>query len=129
MDIWLQRIITQLEPNLIIALSGCTMRYGIRPRCAGDLNLPLGTQTPRNAGAKQIFAFINSICTKHGKDIVAHTLLAQVFNKYFLDAKLFGLGSFRFDFLVLTNISGEGHDLTLISILQPFQYDRSIQPP
>ncbi len=54
-------------------------------------------------------------------------LFAQVVDVDFLDAHGLGLGTGRFDFLALAEVSGEGHHFAVIGILQPLEDHRGVQ--
>ena len=41
-NVWLQRIISQFKPNLIIAFAGGAMRHSLGTNRLGDFDLPLG---------------------------------------------------------------------------------------
>ena len=101
------------------------MRDGVRASFACDLDQAFRNQRTRNRGAEQVFAFVHGISAEHRKDEVAHEFFTYVIdiNIFRLDAELDGLGARRLQLFALTQISGEGDDLALIIILQPFQND------
>lgn len=47
-DVGFQRVIAELEADLVVALAGGAVRDRIRTDGAGDLDLALGDQRPRN---------------------------------------------------------------------------------
>ena len=97
----------------------------------GNFNQSLGDQGTRNGCAKQVLALVECICSEHWEYIVTNKFFAQVFNEdvFFFDAHLDRFGSRGFDLFPLTNVSGEGHHLTTVLILEPFQNDRGIKSP
>ena len=128
-DIRLQGVIAEFEPHLIIALAGGAVTDRVGPHLAGDFDLLLGDQRPRDRGAEQIEPFILGVGAKHRKDIVAHEFLAQILDEdvFGLHAEQFGLGARRREFLALAEVGGEGDDFRAIGRLQPFQNDRSVE--
>ena len=127
LDVRLEGVIAQLKAHLIVTLSRRTMGDGIGPGFLCDLDLALGNQWTRNRGTEQVGAFIKRIGAEHREDIIAHEFLAQVFHIHFPNAEHLCLLTSRPDILSLPQIGGEGHDLTLIRVLQPAQNDRGIE--
>ena len=86
LDVRLQRIIGKLEAHLVVALAGRAMGDGIGADLAGDLDLLLGDQRPRDRRAEEIEPLILRIGAEHREDIVADEFLAQI-----LDEDMLGL--------------------------------------
>ncbi len=88
------------------------MRHGIGADLAGDLDLSLGDQRPRDRGAEQIEPFILGIGAKHREDVVADEFFAQILdeNMLRLDAKKQRLIPRGTQFLALAEIGRKGHD-------------------
>ena len=130
LDVGLQRVIAQLETDLVVAFAGCAMRHGIRADFLRDLDLLLGDQGPRDGGAQQIDAFIERVGAEHGEDVIADEFLAHILDEDVagLDAQHLGLLARRLDLAALAQIGSERHHLRAIFRLQPFQDDRRIQP-
>ena len=128
LDVGIERVIAELEADLIVAFAGGAMGDGIGADLAGDLDLPLGDQRPRDRGAEQVGALIERIGAKHREDKVAHELFAQIVDKDLAGAEQFGLPAGRFEFLALAEIGGEGDDLAAIGLLQPAQDHRGVEP-
>ena len=124
-----QRVGTKFKPNLIVALAGGAVRYGVRVGFAGDFHQPLGNQRARDRGAEQIFALIHGVGAEHGKHKVAHEFFAQIVDENIagLDAHFDGFGARRRDFFALTDVGGEGDDFAVIDILQPLQDDGGVE--
>ncbi len=128
-DVGLQRIITQFEAHLVVALAGGAMGDGVGAHFLRDLDLLLGDQRPRDGGAQQIDALIDRIGAEHRKhesrtNSSAHILDEDVLR---LDAQQQRLLAGGFDLLALAEVGGEGHDLGAIFGLQPFEDDRRVQ--
>ena len=121
LDVGLQRIIAELEANLVVALAGRAMCHRIGSDLFGNLDLPLRDQRPRDRRAQQILAFIESIGAEHREDEVAHEGLAQIVHEDFLHAEHLGLLPRRAEFLALAEIGGERDHLAAIGYLQPAQ--------
>ena len=59
-DVGLERVIGQLEADLVVALAGRAMRHRVGADLLGDLDLLLGDQRPRDRGAEQILALVDA---------------------------------------------------------------------
>ena len=129
LDIGIERIITQFETDLVIALAGCAMGNGIGPNLMGDLDLAFGNERPGNRSAEQIQSFIDRIGAEHREDIIADKFFAQIVYEDMLvfDPGHLRLAAHRFQLFALAQIGGEGDDLTAIFDLQPFQYDAGVE--
>ncbi len=130
LDRRIERVIGQLESDLVVALAGRAMTDRVGANLVGDLDLPFGDQRPRDRGAEQVLPLVQGIRAKHREDVVANKLLAQVIdeNIALLDAEQQSLLAGRREFLALAEVGREGHDLAAIGGLQPFQDDRGVQP-
>ena len=117
----LERIGTQLETHLVVALAGGTVGNGIGAGFVGDFNQTLGNQRAGNGGTQQVLAFVNGVGAEHGEDKITHKFFTQVVDVDFLDAQRLGLGTGRFDLLALPQVSGEGNDFALVLVLQPLE--------
>ena len=127
-DIGLQRVIGELEADLVIALAGGAVRDGVSADGAGNLDLALGNQRARNRRAQKIHAFIKRVGAEHREDVVSHEFLAEVFDEDLLDAQHLCLGARRFHLFALADIGGEGDNFGTIAVLQPAQDDRCVEP-
>ena len=58
LDVGLQRIIAELEADLVVALARRAVTDGVGADLPRDLDLALGDQRPSDRGAEQIIAFI-----------------------------------------------------------------------
>ena len=124
-----ERVIAELETHLIVALAGRTVRHRIGAHLTRDLDLALGDQRPRDRRAEQIQPLIQRVGAHHREHVIAHELLAQIVDKDMLrlHAGRLGLLARGLELLALAEIGGEGDDLTLIGLLQPFQDHAGVQ--
>ena len=125
----LERVIGQLEADLVVALAGCAMRNRVGADFLGDLDLLLGDQRARDRGAEQILPLIDRVGAKHREHVIAHEFLAQILDEDVLrlDAEQHRLLARGLELLALAEIGGEGHHLAAIGGLQPFQDDRGVE--
>ncbi len=125
----LQRIGAELEPNLVVALSGCAVADGVGAGCLGDLHEALRNQRTGDRGTQQVLALVDRVGPEHRIDVVTHELFAQV-----LDVDLVlghthceRLRTGRFDLFALPEVGGEGDHVALVGLLKPLQDDRRVQ--
>ncbi len=129
-DVGLQRIVAELEADLVVALAGGAMADGVGADLAGDLDLLLGDQRTGDGGAEQVLALIDRVGPEHREHVVPHELLAQVFDEDVLrlDPEQQRLLARRPQLLALAQVGGEGHHLRAVLGLQPLQDDGGVQP-
>jgi hypothetical protein len=65
LDVGIERVIAELEANLVVALAGGAVSDGVGADPASYLDLTLGDQRPGDLGAEQIGGFIEGIGAKH----------------------------------------------------------------
>ena len=130
LDVGLQRIIAELEPDLVVALAGRAVTDGVRADLPRNLDLALGDQRPRDRGAEKVIALVLRVRAEHREDEVADEFLAQVVDEDVLrpHAEHLRLAPRRLDLLALAEVGREGHDLRVIFGLQPLQDDRGVEP-
>ena len=126
-DARLQRIVGELEADLVVALAGRAVGDGVRAGLAGDLDLAPGDQRARDRGAEQILPLIERVGAEHREDEVAHELLAQVVDIDLLHAHRLGLGAGGFQLLALAEVGREGHHLAAIGLPEPVQDDGGVE--
>jgi hypothetical protein len=80
-DVGLERIVAELEADLVVALAGGAVADRVGADLAGDLDLLLGDQRPGDRGAEQILALIDRVGAEHREDVVAHEFLAHVLDE------------------------------------------------
>src|SRR3954468_10350813 len=76
LDVGLERIIGELEADLVVALSGRAVRHRVRADLLRDLDLLLRDQRARDRRAQEIDALIKRVGAKHWVYVVAHKLFA-----------------------------------------------------
>ncbi len=82
--IWIagsKRVVAELEAHLVVALAGGAVADGVGARLAGDVDLLLGDQRPRDRGAEQVDALVQRVGAEHREHVVADELLAQVLDE------------------------------------------------
>ena len=110
----LQRVIAELEADLVVALAGRAVRHRVGAHLLGDLDLALGDQRPGDGGAEQVLALVQRVGAEHREDEVAHEGLAQIVNEDLLDPEHLGLAPRGFELLALPEVGGEGDDLAAV---------------
>jgi hypothetical protein len=125
----LERVIAELEPDLVVALAGGAVADRVGPDAFGDLDLLLGDQRSRDRGAEEVDPLVDGVRPEHREDVVADEFLAQILDVDVLglDAEEFGLAAGRLQLLALAEIGREGHDLAAVGGLQPLQDDRCVE--
>ena len=129
-DVGLQRVVGELEADLVVALAGRAVGDGVGADLLGDLDLLLGDERAGDRGAEEIEPLVLRVRPEHREDVVAHELLAQILDEdvLVLDAEELRLAPRRLELLALAEIGREGHDLAAVGGLQPFQDDRGVEP-
>ena len=127
-DVGVQRVIAELEADLVVALAGGAMGDGVGADHLGDLDLALRDQRAGDRGAEQILALIERVGAEHREDEVLHEGLAQILDEDLLDAEHLRLFAGGFQLLALAEIGGEGDDLAGIGVLQPAEDDGGVEP-
>ena len=80
-DVRLERVVGELEADLVVALAGRAVGDGVGADLAGDLDLALGDQRPGDRGAEQVGALVERVGAEHREDVVADELLAQILDE------------------------------------------------
>ncbi len=119
LDRRIERVIGELKPHLVVALSRRAMRHGVGADALGDLDLLLADQRPRDRGAEQVLALVQGVGAEHREHVVAHELFAQVLDEDVLrlDAEHQGLLARGAKLLALAEIGREGHHLAAVGLL------------
>ena len=128
-DVRLQRIVGELEADLVVALAGGTVTDGIGTDRAGDLDLPLGDQRPGDRSAEQVHSLVKRVRPEHRKDVVADEVLAQVLDEDLLDPQHLRFGARQFQLLALADVGGEGDDLAAIGAFSQRRSTEVSKPP
>jgi hypothetical protein len=106
------------------------MRHRVGADFLRDFDLLLRNQRPRDRGPEQILPFVQRVRAEHRENVLAHKLLAQIFDEDVLrfDAEEERLVARGRELLALPEIGRKGHDLAAISGLQPLQDDGGVEP-
>ncbi len=81
LDVGLQRIIAELEADLVVALAGRAVTDRVGADLPRDLDLALGDQRPGDRRAEQILPLVERVRAEHREDEVADELLAQILDE------------------------------------------------
>ena len=129
LDVGIERVIAQLEADLVVALAGRTVADRVGADHLRDLDLALGDQRPRDRRAEQVQPFVQRVRAHHREDVIADEFLAQIVDEDVLglDARHLRLLARRLQLLALAQVGGEGDDFAVIRLLQPFQDHARIQ--
>ncbi|MCY1421235.1 hypothetical protein D9M71_368840 [compost metagenome] len=103
------------------------MGNGIGTGFVGDFDQTLGDQWARDGSTQQVLTFVDGVGAEHRVDEVAYELFAQVIDVDLFHAHGLRLGTCWLYFFALSQVSGEGHYFTVISVLQPLEDHRSVQ--
>ena len=129
LDVRRERVIAELEADLVVAFAGGAVADRVGIDLARDLDLALGDQGPRDAGAEQVQPLVERVGAHHREHVVADEFLLHVVDEdvFGFDPGLFRLAPCGFELLALAEVGGEGHDLALIGLLEPFQDDAGVE--
>ncbi len=75
-----QRLVGELEADLIVPLAGGTMGDGVRTFQLGDFHLTFGDKRAGHGRAQKIFPLVDRPRHHGGKNVVGEELLPQVFD-------------------------------------------------
>ena len=122
-----ERVGTELEADLVVALAGRAVGDGVGADLFGDFDLALGDQRAGDRGAEEILALVQRVRSEHRKDEVLDKGFAEIVDEDFLHAQHLGLGARGFELLALAEVGGEGHHLAAVVFLQPAQDDGGVE--
>ncbi len=74
LDVGLQRVIGEFEPDLVVALAGGAVADRVGAVFSARSNLMLGDQRTRDRGAQQVLALVERVGPEHREDEVLHEL-------------------------------------------------------
>ena len=118
---------SQLEADLIVALSGAAVAYGVRALLYGDVNKTLCDAGARVAGAQQV-TLVNGSGLQAGHDVIGCVLLGEVENIQLARACFDRLFLKTLELVGLADIAGDCDNLAVIVVfLQPGDNDGCIQ--
>ena len=127
LDVGLQRVVAELEADLVVALAGRAVRHGVGACLARDFNLTFGDQRPGNRRTEKVLAFVDGVGAKHREHEVADEFFAQIIDVDLRNARRLRLGPRGLELLALADVGGESHDFAAVRVLQPFQDDGSVE--
>ena len=127
-DIGLQGVGAQFKAYLVVAFAGGAVSHSVCPALCGNLHETLGDERTGDGCAQQVFALIQRIGSEHREDEIRCELFAQVVNVDFFHAHRFGFGAGRAELFALADVGCESHHFAVVSLLQPAQDHRSVQP-
>ena len=113
-DVRVQGIRREFEPHLVVALAGGAVGDGAGAGLGGDFHQALGDQRPGDAGAEQVFAFVDGVGVEHRKDVVAHELLGEILDVDLGNVHRLRLGTGLLDFLALADVRRERHHFGIL---------------
>ena len=73
-----QRLVGQLEADLVVALAGAAVGDRVGAFEERDLDLVLGDDRPRHRGAEEVLPLVDRPGAERGEDVLAEELLAGV---------------------------------------------------
>src|SRR5436190_12891938 len=125
-----ERSVSQLEANLIVALSGAAMRKGVGANLPRNLDLTARNEWTRHRGAKQIFAIVDRAGAKRRIYERLDELFAEIFDIALVGTRSHGLGSHAGQLAsALSNVSGDADDARApVVLFEPRDDDRRVQP-
>ena len=126
-DVRLQRVVSQLKPDLIVAFAGRSMCDCIRVFAARNFDLTFSNNRPRQRSPHQINAFVDRVCFHRGPNVIAHKLFAQVLNVEFRCASGFRLFVEPVHLCALANVSAVTNDFAFVGLFQPAEHDRRVE--
>ncbi len=127
LDARLERVGTQLETHLVVALAGSAMGNGVCAGFVGDFDEALGDQRAGDGSTQQVLTFVDGVGAEHREHEITHEFFAQVVDVDLFNTHCLSLGAGRFDLFALTQVSGESHHFAVVGILQPLENHRSIK--
>src|SRR6266404_151920 len=127
-NVGIERVVSQLEPNLIVSLPGRSLRNRARAFLVRDLDMPLRDQRPRKRCSHQIYAFVHRVGFERSKHKIADELFTQVLDIELRGACCESLFFEPAEFFGLADVRRKADHFAVVSLLQPPEDDRSIEP-
>ncbi len=123
-----QRLVGQLETDLIVTFPGAAVGEGIAAGRERHLDLLLRQQRTRDGSAQKIFVLVFAAGAHQTPQIIADELLTQIGD---VDFRRAGLAGFRFEagelFPALPYIAAHRDDFTAIIFFEPRNDDGGVQ--
>ena len=112
-----ERLVGELEPDLVVALAGAAVREGVAPRSQRDLDLACRDERTRGGRAEQVVVLVDRSRRKHRKEIVPRELLLRVDEVEVGGAGTPGLLREARGLLGLADVDGDRDDLAAVVLL------------
>src|SRR5436190_10096471 len=129
LELWSERFIGELEPHLIVAFAGATVRHGVCALRESYFHLPFGEQRPADRRTEQVLALVHRAGLDQRPEIFSYEFVSKVF-----DVALGCAGPDRLFFksvelIILADVAGHGDDFTTIVFLEPRNDYGRVQAP
>src|SRR5207237_2680947 len=124
---WRERLISELETDLIVALAGAAVRDGIASRGERDLDLLARDERPRGRRAEEVVLLVNRAGVQDRKEIVGRELRLRIDEMEIARAgaiRLFGETGSLFG---LADVDRDRDDVAAVVFLQPRDDDRGVE--
>ena len=118
----------QFKTNLIIPLSSCPVRDGIRRLRARDLDYSLRNQGTGDAGPEKILSFVSRARLKYGKNKITSEFFAQISMMHFIVPARRAFSSRPSSSSSCPIIGAEGDNLCVVVVPKPAKNYRSAEP-
>src|SRR5690606_38246333 len=127
LDVRLQCVVLKFETDLVVALAGGPVCYGVGSLAAGDLDLAFCDDRPCQGGTEKVCALIDGVGFQCSPDIFFNELFAKVF-----DIKLGGAGGEcllfeALELLALADVGAITNDLAAVGLFYPEQHRGGVE--
>ena len=128
LNVGFERVVGQLEAHLIITLPRRAVRHGVSTLAARYLDLPLRDDGPRQTRAEQVDAFVDGVGLYRRPHVLLDEFLPQVFDVKLRRARRARLLVEARQLFALPHVRAVAHHLAPVTLAQPVQHHRSVQP-
>jgi hypothetical protein len=122
-----ERLVGELEANLVVAFSGAAMGKSGRSLVESDLHLALRDERPGERGPEEILSLVLRSRAESGEHVVTDEFRAQVFDVGLRRADGAGLRRSLLQVLRLTHVGEDRDDLAVVVCFQPGDRARGVQ--
>src|SRR5450759_207408 len=122
-----ERHVGELEPDLVVALSGAAVREGVAPRRERDFDLLLGDEGTRGRRPEQVVVLVGGAGLQHRKKVIARELVLRVDEEELRRAGLPRLLLETRGLLGLADVDRDGDHLASVVLLQPGDDDGRVE--
>ena len=124
-----ERLVSELEAHLVVALAGAAVGEGVAARGEGDLDLFHGEQRAGDGSAEQVLMLVDAAGADKFPKVLGDELLAQVLDMDVAGAGFAGLFLEAGELIAaLADIAAHGDDFAAVVLLEPRNDDGGIQP-